>query len=157
MGKKRRRLMNYKPGTFLRIPLADGSFGYGRALPIPDMAFYNYRTTEPSEDLDAIAASPVLFSQAVRVFNDSGWDVLGIRPLEGEVARPVVRFMQDLADYRKCRIFDSAGMSRSATPEECIGLERAAIWDDWHIEERLLDIFMGRPNEQEIRNRVRLE
>jgi len=138
MGGKR-RLKNYEPGTFLRIPLADGSYGYGR------------------EDLDAIAASPVLFTQAVRVFHDSGWEELGSRPLEGEVARPALRFMQDLGDYRQCVIFDTAGKERQATPEECIGIERAASWDDRHIEERLLDTFMGRPNEDEIRDRVRLE
>ncbi len=154
MGAKR-RLKNYKSGTFLRIPLADGSFGYGRAVSELHTAFYDHRTAEPSEDLDAIEASPVLFTVAVRVFSDSGWVVLGIRPLEGEVAKPVVAFMQDLVDYRKCEIFDTAGMDRPATPEECIGLERASVWDDCHIEERLLDHFMGRPNEDEIRGRVR--
>ena len=81
----------------------------------------------------------------------------GTRPLEGEVARPVVRFMQRLGDYKKCTIFDSSGMERSATPEECVGLERASVWDAWHIEERLLDTFMGRPNQIEVRNRVRFD
>jgi len=156
MGHKR-RLKNYKPGTFLRIPLADGSYGYGRAISEVYITFYNYRTSEPSDDLDAIAACPLLFTQAVGVFSDSGWEVLGIRPLEGEVARPVARFMQDLADYRKCLIFDTAGRKRQATPEDCIGLERASVWDDRLIEERLLDTFMGRPNGPEIRARVRLQ
>jgi hypothetical protein len=72
------------------------------------------------------------------------------------VAKPVVMFMQDLADYRKCTIFDSAGMRREARPEECIGLERAAVWDPHHIEGRLLDTFMERPNEAERHGRVRL-
>ena len=156
MGFKR-RLKDYKPGTFLRIPLADGSYGYGRAISEVYIAFYNHRTTSPSEDLDAIEASSLLFTQAVRVFNDSGWEMLGIRPLMGEVARPVVAFWQDIADYRNCEIFDTAGMDRPVTPEECIGLERASVWDDWHIERRLLDHFMGRPNAQEIRSRVHLD
>lgn len=144
-------------GTFVRIPLADGSFGYGRVLSNPYIAFYNYRTTEPSSDLDEISAKPVLFTQAVRLFDYDRWANIGNNELEGEVAKPVVRFMQDLADFRKCTIFDSEGRERPATPEECIGLERAAVWDPHHIERRLLDTFMGRPNEDEMRARVRLK
>jgi hypothetical protein len=145
------------PGTFVRIPLADGSFAYGRVLSNPYMAFYNYSTTEPSSDLDEISAKPVLFTQAVRLLGYDRWANIGNRELGGEVAKPVVRFMQDLADFRKCTIFDSEGMERPATPEECIGLERAAVWDPHQIERRLLDTFMGRPNEDEMRARVRLK
>jgi Immunity protein 26 len=144
------------PGTFVRIPLEDGSFGYGRVLGDPYMAFYNYRTTEPSSDLADISSKPVLFRQSVRLFDYARWANIGHRELEGEVAMPSVFFMQSIGNFRKCTIFDSAGMERSATPEECIGLERAAVWDPHHIEERLLDTFMGRPNEGEMRTRVRL-
>ena len=153
---RRARLIDPEVGTFLRIPLADGSFGYGRALQDPYMAFYKHRTMEPSSDLDVIEAQPVLFTTAVRLRDIDEWTLLEARPLAGEVAQPVVMFMQDLGDYRKCRIFDTAGMKRSATPEECIGIERASVWDGHHIEERLLDNLLGRPNAQEIRGRVRL-
>ena len=151
------KLRNLKVGTFLRIALEDGSFGYGRVLPSPDMAFYHYRTTEPSSDLDEIAAKPVMFKQGVRLFDSDSWVTIGVRPLEGEVALPVVVFMQSLGNYRDCTIFDSTGRERKATPEECIGLERASVWDAWHIEERLLDTFMGRPNPIVVRSQVRLE
>lgn len=147
----------FKTGAFLRIPLKDGTFGYGRVLPHPNVAFYDYRTSEPSSDLDVIESKPVLFKIAVRLSNPDRWTILGVRPLEGEVAQPVVKFMQDLLDFRQCVIFDSTGMEKEVSPEECIGLERAAVWDMHHVEERLLDHFLGRPNEFEIQNRVRLE
>ncbi|GGM57342.1 hypothetical protein GCM10011608_47820 [Micromonospora sonchi] len=36
---------------------------------------------------------------------------------------------------------------RPAGPaEDCVGLERAAVWDAAHIEERLRDQHAGRPN-----------
>ena len=143
-------------GTFLMIPLDDGSFGYGRILSDPYVGFYNHRTMKPESDLDLIGSKPLLFTQAVRLPSPDRWVNLGKRPLEGDVAKPVVMFMQDLADYRKCTIFDSAGMRREARPEECIGLERAAVWDPHHIEGRLLDTFMERPNEAERHGRVRL-
>ena len=144
-------------GTFLLVPLEDGTFGYGRILPKPDMAFYNHRTTEASHDLDDIERQPVLFKQSVRLFDDDGWLALGARPLEGDVARPVVRFRQDIADYTRCYLYDTAGMKRMVTPQECVGIERAAVWDAPNIAERLLDTFMGRPNGEEIRSRVRFE
>ena len=74
------------------------------------------------------------------------WTPLGTRLLRGEAAKPVVRFHQDIADYRKCTIYDSVSNSRAATPEECIGLERAAVWESHHVEARLLDTFERRPN-----------
>ena len=39
------------PGTILRIPLSDGSFGCGRALSDPYIAFYSLRT-QPSPNGD---------------------------------------------------------------------------------------------------------
>ncbi|MFY0579735.1 hypothetical protein ACN28S_40710 [Cystobacter fuscus] len=91
----------YKPGSFLRIPLADGSFGYARTLEPPFDAFYEYRAAESDADLDRIASKPM-----------------------------------------------------------CLGLEPSAVWDPRSVEERLLDAFMGRPNEAlehmkaELRNRI---
>lgn len=152
----KKRVLTLEPGTFVRIPLADGSSSYGRILSDPYTAFYDYRTTEPSSNLDEIESKPVLFTQAIRLFAYDRWANLGRRKLEGEVGKPVVRFMQDLADFKKCTIYDSEGRQREAKPEECIGLERAAVWDVHHIEQRLLDHFMGRPNEFEIQGRVRL-
>jgi hypothetical protein len=147
----------HESGTFLRIPLPDGTFGYGRVLERPYVAFYNFRTTEPSADLRTIESKPVLFRQAVRLSTPNHWVSLGKKELVGEVAEPVVRFTQDVGDFRKCVIFDTAGNTRDATPEECVGLERAAVWESLHIEERLLDTFMGRPNLAGEHLRVRLK
>lgn len=156
MAKDKKALPFSTPGTFLRIPLADGSFGYGRVLGDPYTAFYAYRTDKPSADLDEIERRPILFSQVVRFSDPRRWVPLGVRELRGEVAKPVVRFMQDLANPLRCTIYDSAGSQRSATPEECVGLERAAVWEQHHIEQRLLDTFLGRPNVVEMHMRVRL-
>ncbi|MCX4985881.1 immunity 26/phosphotriesterase HocA family protein [Streptomyces sp. NBC_00572] len=145
-----------QPGTYVRIPLPDGSYGYGRVLSEEYTGFYDYRTAQPSADLADLDAGPFLFAQAVRLPDDDRWQPIGSRPLEGEAARPVVRFTQDLADFRKCVIFDSEGGMHPATPEECVGLERAEVWDAHHIERRLLDTFLGLPNQDEREARVRL-
>ncbi|HEX5749898.1 MAG TPA: Imm26 family immunity protein [Archangium sp.] len=133
-------------GAFFRIALADGSFGYARLLEPPYMAFYDYRTTIPDSDLDRISSSPVLFRIAVRHLALNEWEVLGHRALEAPLTEPVVQFMQDLGDFHRCTIFDTAGNERAAEPRECVGLERAAVWERDSVEGRLLDAFLGRPN-----------
>ena len=35
---------------------------------------------------------------------------------------------------------------RLAIAEECVGLERAAVWEPEHVEDRLRDHFAGRSN-----------
>jgi hypothetical protein len=144
------------PGTFLAIPLADGSVGYGRVLVAPYLACYRYRTPTRSTDLDALEAAAVLFIVAVEQPYADRWPAVGRRELTGPVAEPVVRFIQDPLDPARCVIFDSAGGRRNAEPQDCVGLERAAVWRPDQIEQRLLDHFLGRPNQAEIHARVQL-
>jgi Immunity protein 26 len=146
----------YRPGTFLRIRLADGSFGYGRALTPTHDAFYDHKTESPDADLDRIASKPILFKVAVRHLDPTLWEVIGWRELEDPLTQPIVAFRQDILDFRRCTIFDLAGHSRSAEPHECSGLERMAVWEQHAVEERLLDTFMGRPNATVEHLRVRL-
>ncbi|ATB39841.1 hypothetical protein CYFUS_005289 [Cystobacter fuscus] len=136
----------HKPGSFLRIPLPDGSFGYGRVLELPFDAFYNYRTTEPDADLDRIASKPILFRIVVRSPHSKSWEPIGWRKIEEHLTQPVVQFSMEVGPLRRCTIFDSLGNEREATPKECIGLEPATVWESHGVEKRLLDAFMGRPN-----------
>ncbi|WP_071903335.1 Imm26 family immunity protein [Cystobacter ferrugineus] len=136
----------HKPGSFLRIPLPDGSFGYGRVLELPFDAFYNYRTTEPDADLDRIASKPILFRIIVRQPHPKSWEPIGWRKIEEHLTQPVIQFSMEVGPFGRCTIFDSIGNSREATPEECIGLEPATVWEPHGAEKRLLDAFMGRPN-----------
>jgi len=122
----------------------------------PFSAFYNYRTTSPDADLDRIASHPILFKTAVRHLALDAWEFIGWRALEEHLTQPLVQFMQDIGDFRRCTIFDTAGNERDVTPEECVGLERAAVWEKEHIEERLLDAFEGRPNTAVEHLKVRL-
>ena len=147
----------YKPGSFLRIPLADGSFGHGRVLKLPHDAYYDYRTDTPDSDLDRIASRPILFKIMVRHMEERAWELIGWRKLEEQFSQPIVQFMQDIGNFRDCTIFDTVGNERSAEPQECIGLERSAVWEEVGVEQRLLDTFMERPNDDVERLKVRLK
>lgn len=152
-----KKVRMHKPGTFLRIPLADGTFGYGRALEPPFDAFYEYRTESPDSDLDRIASKPILFKIAVRILEPSSWEVIGQRKIEDSLTQPIVQFRQDVGNFRRCTIFDTVGNSRSAEPQECVGLERMAVWEQHGVEERLLDAFLGRSNDSVEHLKVRLQ
>jgi hypothetical protein len=137
----------YKPGSFLRILLADGSFGYGRVLELPFDAFYNYRTTSPDSDLERIASKPILFRIVISHPYPKSWELIGWREIEEHLAQPIVQFSLEVGPARRCTIFDNLGNEREASPRECIRLEPAAVWESHGVEERLLDAFMGRPND----------
>ena len=141
----------------MRIPLADGSFGYGRVLEPPLDAFYEYKTKNPDADLDRIASKPILFKIAVRHSDLSSWEIIGWREIEESLSQPIVQFRQDVGNFRRCTIFDTVGNSRSAEPQECVGLERMAVWEQPAVEGRLLDTLMGRPNATVERLKVRLQ
>ena len=136
----------HKPGSFWRIPLPDGSFGYGRVLEWHFDAFYNHRTAEPDADLDRIASKPILFRIMVRHPYPKSWEIIGWREIEERLTQPVVQFNMEVGPLRRCWIFDSLGNEREASPKECIGLEPATVWEHHGVEKRLLDAFMGRPN-----------
>jgi len=145
------------PGGFVRIPLSDGSYGYGRLRERPVATFYNFRTEEPLSDLNEIFQQPILFTVAVHKSIFSRWEVIGKKPLEDQMKLPFYQFWQDVGDYRNCRIFDMEGNERQVKPEECEGVERWAVWDPEHIEDRLLDTFLGKPNVWSEQLRVRYE
>lgn len=84
----KRKLNQYKPRSFVSIPLSDGSFAYGRVPESPYVAFYNFRTQELCNDLDKIDGHPILFRQCVL---PTLWEII-IAPLMGEAALPVVTF-----------------------------------------------------------------
>lgn len=99
--------------------------------------------------------SPVAFRVAVLSSAVSEWEALGHRELEAELRRPLVFFTQDVADFRICKIYDTTGAERAATPEDCLGLEKSASWDAHSVRRRLLDAIQGRPNADVERLKVR--
>lgn len=134
------------PGRFLRIKLEDGSYAYGRLRNFQLATFYNLRTDEPIADLDKIANSSILFTVALHKSVLGEWEIIGKKPLEEKLKQPFIQFWQDIGDYRNCKIFDDAGNERPARPEECEGLERWSVWEAKHVEDRLLDTFLEKPN-----------
>ncbi|HEX6683467.1 MAG TPA: Imm26 family immunity protein [Candidatus Limnocylindrales bacterium] len=134
------------PGDIVRIDYAEDRHTYGQVLTTPYVGIYDLQATGDM-NIGEIIAAPVLFVVAVydRVVS-RGWSSVGKAP-DGapRIAIPEY-FMQDMFQPASCQIIDAQGNARPATPQECAGLERAAVWDAVHVEERLRDHYAGRPN-----------
>jgi hypothetical protein len=115
-------------------------------LEFPYAAFYDLRTLAPLGDLEAIASRPILFRLAVHQTSLDVWEIVGHQPLDEAMQQSFDRFMQSPADHSRCTIVDRAGHERPARPAECVRLERVAVWEPGHVADRLLDVFMQRPN-----------
>jgi hypothetical protein len=118
----------------VQLELPDGTYAYGRVLRDAGVAFYRQRTTEPLQP--PIGSRDFEFT--VGVYEDviRSAEVVGHDPSAGEAEDwPPPSFVQDPIEGR-VQIYER-GQLRDATPDECVGLERAAVWDRHHLIERL--------------------
>jgi hypothetical protein len=139
----------------VRVPLGDGTVGWGRQLRSVRVEFYDRFDAEiDAEQVDPrdVTLCRGAFTIAVmdRAFRrTSGWALLDVVPLsEKEEAEVYRSFKQDprgaLSIYWETP--DGSYGEDSATRAACEGLERSAVWDPEHVEDRLRDHRAGRTN-----------
>lgn len=128
-------------GDIFAIPLGNESYAFAQALENPLWAFYDLQMPRVAT-VDEIMAAPVAFQ--LWVHNDAWrtgrWRRVGHAALDESSPRRAVFFKQDALNPRRCSLYQN-GQERPASPEECVGLERAAVWDPEHVEDRLRDRF----------------
>jgi len=134
-----------RPGNFVAIPLSDGTVSFGRELREGVVGFYDLRSDSIPE-LDEIEKAPTLFKVSVmdRAIRSGRWRVIGNKSLRHGLEKPTTFFMQD-ATSGEFSIYRE-GAIRPATEDQCRGLERAAVWDPEHVEDRSRDHYAGRTN-----------
>ncbi len=136
------------PGSIVKIDLGDGYHSYARILEA-GLAFYDIRTKEDITDMKRIIQKPILFITEVynHAITKGRWPKVGKVPLEDTLKKVPLKFIQDPIKPEEISIYDpNTGNIRPATREECEGLERAAVWEPEHIEDRLRDHYAGVPN-----------
>ena len=134
-----------KVGGIVKIDLGDGTRTYARVLPAASFAFYDARSTDDLP-LQTVIERPILFFAAVinRAINSGRWPLVGYLALDDKIRRPPT-FIQDPLRKDSFSIYEG-GDIRSATKDQCAGLERMAVWSPEHIEDRLRDHYAGRKN-----------
>ena len=138
---------NDMAGQVLEIEIDDSIYAYAQDVGA-GFVFFDYRSecTLDFDDLDNVLNAPALFFS--EVFEDyksaSGWRKIGRAPVRAEVQYPPPQFMRNGDRFR---IYDPhTGIISAATYDECKDLERCAVWEVEHVEDRLRDHFAGQPN-----------
>lgn len=139
----------------VRIPLGDGLVGWGRQLRNVRVEFYDrFDDEDDAERIEPrqVVGGKVAFTVAVmdRAFRrSSDWTLLDVVPLSQLEESAVYRsFKQDplgaLSIYWEHP--DGSWGEDKATRAQCADLERSAVWDPEHVEDRLRDHHAGRSN-----------
>jgi hypothetical protein len=114
----------------------------------PYIAFYSCRGEPDPAAIREICSGDPLFVIAVMrsAYSAGRWGrALGQLPENALPAIPPV-FRQEIGSGA-CSIVEPGQSTRLSVPrEECLGLERQAVWSAEHIESRLSDYYEGRPN-----------
>jgi hypothetical protein len=142
MMKRKKRTVD----DIVRVELDDGTHTYARVLPEATFAFYDCRTKQELPP-DQIILRPILFKIAVmnHAVTKGRWLVIGHAPVDEALATLPCKFIQDPINPAVFSIYEN-GNIRAASRAECLGLERAAVWEPEHVEDRLRDHYAGRPN-----------
>jgi hypothetical protein len=143
-----RRKRKGQPGDIVRVDVGDDQYTYGVLLTDPFVAVYDILTKAGSEvePIELLGRS-VLFIAAV--YDDAigrDWPIVGSVPAGSRLPAVPEQFTQDRYNPQSCQIIDADGNTRPATPQECVGLERAAVWEPEHVVGRIQDHYAGRPN-----------
>ena len=145
---------NREPGRVVRVPVADGVTSFGRQLLGTEVEFYDlFLAPDEEPDLISLPDHPVLFRVYVMdyAFKRTGsWQLLDVVTLTDEEAGRVSRRWKRDPINGRLSIYwsDTANETwgdEPATPEECVGLEQAAVWDPEHVEARLRAHLAGNP------------
>jgi hypothetical protein len=140
-------------GSIVKIPLGGGKAAYGLVLREPLVAFFDGEYEEGDvPEPEALLDTPVAFRLMVmnHAVTQGRWPVVARISVPDPLKTPPPFCNQDGATGRLFIYHEIEPLAphyeRDATPEECRGLETAAVWDPEHVEDRLRDHFAGRPN-----------
>jgi hypothetical protein len=133
-------------GAVLRVPLSPEQACFAVTLPEVDFAFFGPLAAEDAGSA-RLFEHPMLFRVAVHkaAWCTGRWSRIGKVAVPPEVLAPAPKFIQDPSNPRKFELYFD-GQIKVATRTECEGLERAAVWDPDHVEQRLRDQLAGVPN-----------
>jgi hypothetical protein len=145
-----------EPGDIVQIPLGDGAVAYGRLLREPLVAVHDLpsdTSLDPELLVEGLVDAPVLFVLPVmnKAVTSGRWPTVGHRPLTDVERTTPVRFCKQdpISGSLSIAWVDPVSSEYHTAPasrEECEALEREAVWEPEHVEDRLRDHRAGRTN-----------
>ncbi len=137
-------------GAILEVNIEDQYYVYAQILRNGDgIAFFDYKTKDKLIDLSILEKCEILF--IIVVYNDvitqGKWVKVGKLPIRKELEVLPMKFIQDNLNPNNFEHYNpNTGEITKATRAECEGLERSAVWEANHVEDRIRDYYLGVPN-----------
>ena len=114
------------------------------------MFFMILKQISETADLNLIEEANILFRLMVikDAVTKGYWKKVGIKELPKDLQVPVPFFKQEIGHPNDCSIIFVEGESiKKVTPNECVGMERFAVWEHDQVEQRLRDHYNGVPKQ----------
>lgn len=121
---------------------------YAQILAHGNLAFFDYRSKGHIETLSILNNCNLLFIICVYkdIITQGYWLKVGKLPIREELQVAPMQYIYHKFDKLQFELYDpNTGEIRPSTKEECRGLERCAVWDKHHVEDRLRDYYNGVP------------
>ena len=142
--KRQKRIV----GLIFKISLSDNSHSYGIYLGKASVAIFKIKTENNLSTSD-ILKEDVLFIVAVydSAITSGRWEKVKTVPLDDRFKTLPLAFIQDSFDLESFEIYNpNTGEIIKSSRKDCLGLERAAVWEARHVEDRIRDYFSGKEN-----------
>jgi Immunity protein 26 len=137
----------WKSGDIVKIALPNGTYCYGWVIRFGLIEFLDVNSKDILS-IEYLTKCKRLFVLAVTrlAITKGTWAIVGNAP-RNDAGEFFQFFMQDMFT-KKLSIYGTNGESFSeipATYDDCIKLERMAVWDEFQIEDRLIAYYGGTP------------
>lgn len=137
-------------GALVELDLGGDNFAYARIVSKSELAFYDRLVSGRSSCYETMYGGQIAFVTSVMnsAVRSGRWKIVDKQPLEPELTQERRYFMRDALTGQYSIYYSVTGETHHSSAELCVNLERAAVWDAEHIEDRLRDHFASRPNER---------
>ncbi|WP_291529214.1 Imm26 family immunity protein [Bacteroides sp. UBA939] len=137
-------------GAILEISIENQYYVYAQILNKGrGYAFFDYKTKDKLINLEALDDAGILFIVAVYkiVIIQGRWLKVGKLPIRESLLVLPMEFIQDIFHPELFELYNpNTGEIIPTTRDKVVGLERAAVWDYNHVEDRIRDYYLGVPN-----------
>ena len=100
------------------------------------------------KDFTILGSVPILFFLGIynQVITQGDWLKVGKMPIREDCKILPNQFIQDDFNPNNIEMYiTETGEIVPSTREECMGLERCAVWDSNHVQDRIRDHYLGVP------------
>lgn len=145
MSEQRPKRVRRQAGDVVEISLdTHGLVAYAVILESPKFAVFDGREVSSVEE--ALKRHPMFYVSVMhRAVTSGRWTVIKVKPDVVPALKALPTFIQDPIHREKFQIYER-GTMRPATRAECEPLERTAVWDPEHVEDRIRDAYAGLEN-----------